>query len=157
MYLLFIMKILLIILFLFISNCTLNKVVKHHGIHYLEKKQKFLIVNLTNENDIISLLGPPSTKSKFDNDTWIYLERKTSKDSLIKLGKKITIVNNVLVLEIDNKGLLVKKEFLNINNMKKMKFSKNTTAINYSKNSFVYDFLTSLRQKISDPRSKRRK
>jgi len=157
MYLLFIMKILLILLFLFISNCTLNKVVKHHGIHYLEKKQKFLIVNLTNENDIISLLGPPSTKSKFDNDTWIYLERKTSKDSLIKLGKKITIVNNVLVLEIDNKGLLVKKEFLNINNMKKMKFSKNTTAINYSKNSFVYDFLTSLRQKISDPRSKRRK
>jgi len=157
MYLLFIMKILLIILFLFISNCTLNKVVKHHGIHYLEKKQKFLIVNLTNENDIISLLGPPSTKSKFDNDTWIYLEIKTSKDSLIKLGKKITIVNNVLVLEIDNKGLLVKKEFLNINNMKKMKFSKNTTAINYSKNSFVYDFLTSLRQKISDPRSKRRK
>ena len=151
------MKILLILLFLFISNCTLNKVVKHHGIHYLEKKQKFLIVNLTNENDIISLLGPPSTKSKFDNDTWIYLEIKTSKDSLIKLGKKITIVNNVLVLEIDNKGLLVKKEFLNINNMKKMKFSKNTTAINYSKNSFVYDFLTSLRQKISDPRSKRRK
>ena len=151
------MKILLILLFLFISNCTLNKVVKHHGIHYLEKKQKFLIVNLTNENDIISLLGPPSTKSKFDNDTWIYLERKTSKDSLIKLGKKKTIVNNVLVLEIDNKGLLVKKEFLNINNMKKMKFSQNTTAINYSKNSFVYDFLTSLRQKISDPRSKRRK
>ena len=151
------MKILLIILFLFISNCTLNKVVKHHGIHYLEKKQKFLIVNLTNENDIISLLGPPSTKSKFDNDTWIYLERKTSKDSLIKLGKKITIVNNVLVLEIDNKGLLVKKEFLSINDMKKIKFSNKTTENKYSKNSFVYDFLSSMRQKVNDPLGKRKK
>ena len=26
------------IIFIFISNCTLNKVVKHHGVHNLKKK-----------------------------------------------------------------------------------------------------------------------
>ena len=151
------MRFILILLFLFVSNCSLNKVVKHHGIHYLDKKQKKLNVNKSNQNDVITLLGPPSTKSKFDNDMWIYIEKKTSTGSFIKFGKKKTIVNNVLVLEIDNKGLLVKKDFLNINDMKDLKFSKNETESNYSKNSFVYDFLTSLRQKINDPLGKRKK
>ena len=36
-------------------------------------------------------------------------------------------------------------------------FSKNITSVDYSKNSFVYDFLTSMRQKINDPLGKRRK
>tara|TARA_B100001996_G_scaffold319760_1_gene263695 strand:- start:1061 stop:1516 length:456 start_codon:yes stop_codon:yes gene_type:complete len=151
------MRFVLIILLFFISNCKLNKVVKHHGIHYLDKKQKTLKINTTNQNDIINLLGPPSTRSKFDNDMWIYIERKSTKGSMIKLGKKKTIVNNVLVLEIDDTGLLVKKNFLNINDMKKIEFSKNETEVNYSKNSFVYDFLTSLRHKINDPAGKRRK
>ena len=151
------MRFVLIILLFFISNCKLNKVVKHHGIHYLDKKQKTLKINTTNQNDIINLLGPPSTRSKFDNDMWIYIERKSTKGSMIKLGKKKIIVNNVLVLEIDDTGLLVKKNFLNINDMKKIEFSKNETEVNYSKNSFVYDFLTSLRHKINDPAGKRRK
>ena len=30
----------LIVIFLFISNCTLNKVIKHHGVHFLEKKNE---------------------------------------------------------------------------------------------------------------------
>ena len=82
------MKILFILLFIFISNCTLNKVVKHHGVHFLDKKQKSLELQSSNRNDILSVLGPPSTKSSFDNDVWIYIERKTTKSSVIKLGKK---------------------------------------------------------------------
>ena len=114
-------------------------------------------INESNKNDITKLLGIPSTKSKFDNDLWIYIERKTSKKSMFKLGKKKTIVNNVLVLEINDGGLLVKKNFLNINNMNDIQFSEKETELNYSKNSFVYDFLTSLRHKINDPLGKRRK
>jgi outer membrane protein assembly factor BamE (lipoprotein component of BamABCDE complex) len=151
------MKIIYIVLLIFISNCTLNKVVKHHGVHFLDKKEKTLKLNTSNKNDIISLLGPPSTKSTFDNDVWIYLERKSSKESMIKLGKKKIIVNNVLILEIDNKGLLVKKDFLDINDMKKIKFSEKNTEITYSKNTFVYDFLSSMRQKLNDPLGKRKK
>ena len=104
-------KIVIITIFLLISNCTLNKVVKHHGVHYLDKKQEKLILSNTNKNDIIKILGPPSTKSTFDNDVWIYIERKHIVSSLFKLGKEKLIVNNVLIIEINNQGLLVKKDF----------------------------------------------
>tara|TARA_E500000331_G_scaffold279942_2_gene273110 strand:- start:155 stop:619 length:465 start_codon:yes stop_codon:yes gene_type:complete len=150
-------KLLIIILFLFISNCSFNKVIKHHGVHYLDKKEKNLIIKTTNKNDIIKILGPPSTESSFDNDIWIYIERKTTKASLAKLGKRKIIVNNVLVLEISSSGLLVKKDFFNINDMKKIKFSEEETEIAYSKNTFVYDFLSSMRQKMNDPLGKRKK
>ena len=154
------MRILLLIIFLLIVNCKFNKVVDSHGVHYLDKKQQTLTVNKSNKNDIISLLGPPSTKSKFDNDLWIYIERKKTRTTLLKLGTKKIFVNNVLLLEIDNKGLLAKKEFLDINDMKKVKFINDKTEISYSKKSFVYDFLSSMRQKVNDPlgiRAKKRK
>ena len=148
-------KIFFITIIFLISNCTLNDVVKHHGVHFLDKKQKKLVVNGTNKNDIISILGPPSTKSTFDNDVWIYIERKTQKASVIKLGKKKLTVNNVLILEINNRGLLESKQFLDINDMKKIKFAEQTTVVSYNKSTFVYDFLSSMRQKINDPLDKR--
>ena len=154
------MRLILLIIFLFIVNCKFDKVVDSHGIHYLDKKNKQLVIKSSNKNDIIKLLGPPLTKSKFDNDVWIYIERKKTRSSLFKLGKRYIEVNNVLVLEIDNKGLLAKKEFFNINDMKEITFVKNETDISYSKRSFVYDFLSSMRQKINDPlgvRAKKRK
>jgi len=154
------MRILLILIFLFLSNCKFERLVDNHGTHYLEKKQKKLTLNVTNKNDIINILGPPSTKDKFDNDVWLYIERKKTNRGLLALGRKKTYVNNVLLLEIDNKGLLAKKEFFNIENMNKIKFSESTTERTYSKRSFVYDFLSSMRQKINDPlgvRAKKRK
>ena len=156
MYLLSMKKFYLLIVFLFISNCTLNKVVKHHGVHFLDKKQEKLTVSVSNANDIVDILGPPSTKSKFDNDVWIYIERKNSKSSVMKLGKKKLIVNNVLVLEINSRGLLLKKEFLDINKMNKIDFAKKSTETIYNRDSFVYDFLSSMRQKINDPLKKRK-
>tara|TARA_B100001175_G_scaffold284090_1_gene264280 strand:+ start:47 stop:508 length:462 start_codon:yes stop_codon:yes gene_type:complete len=147
----------IIIIFFFIANCSLNKVVKHHGVHFLDKKQEKLTLNKSNKNDITEILGPPSTTSTFDNDVWIYIERKNTKSSIIKLGKNKLIVNNVLILEIDNKGLLVKKDFYNKQDMNKISFTEQDTQINYSKRSFVYDFLSSMRQKVQDPLGKRKK
>ena len=151
-------KILLIIIAFFIANCSLNKVVKHHGVPFLEKKQEKLTLNTSNKNDIIKLLGPPSTKSTFDNDLWIYVERKiTNSTKLMKFGRQELMLNNVLILELDTMGLLVNKEFFNKDNMENLKFSKAETEIYYNKRSFVYDFLSSLRQKINDPLGKRKK
>ncbi len=134
----------------------MNKVVQHHGVHNLEKKQAKLKINYTNKNDIIKLIGPPSTKSSFDNDIFIYLERKTSSSKLTKLGKKRLIKNDVLVLEIDNTGILLSKKFYNKDDMNEIKFDENITGVNYSKKSFIYNFLSSLRQKIDDPLGKKR-
>ena len=123
----------------------------------MEKKQEKLILNTTNKNDIVKILGPPSTKSSFDNDVWIYIERKTTTNHLFKLAKEKIIVNNVLVLEIDNFGLLVNKEFYNKDKMNDLIFSEDNTKSLVSKKSFVYDFLSSMRQKLNDPLGKRKK
>ena len=150
------MKKILLLLLLFISSCTLNKVVQHHGVHNLEKKQTKLKINFSNKNDIIKLIGPPSTKNSFDNDIYIYIERKTSSSKLSKLGKKTLITNNVLVLEIDSSGILLSRQFYDKEDMKNIKFNTNITEINYSKKSFIYNFMSSLRQKIDDPFGKKR-
>ena len=144
-------KKILFILLIFISNCSINKVVNHHGVHFLEKKQEKLILNSTNKNDILSNLGPPSTESTFDNHVWIYIERKETKTSITTLGRRKLIVNNVVILEIDDMGILVKKKFLDKEEIEKIKFSKNKTNVLISKDSFIYEFLSSLRQKINDP------
>ena len=134
----------------------MNKVVLHHGVHNLEKKQTKIQINQSNRNDIIQLIGPPSTKSSFDNDVFIYIERKTSNSKLTKLGKKKLLVNNVLVLEINDKGILVDKKFYDKEDMQKLVFDKYETTVKYSKTSFIYNFLYSLRQKIDDPLGKKR-
>ena len=149
-------KIYFFIILPLLTQCSLNKVVLHHGVHNLEKKQVKLELNTTNKNDIIKLIGPPSTKSTFDNDVFIYIERKTSSSRLTRLGKKKLLVNNVLVLEIDENGILENKTFYNKEDMKKIKFDENITSVNYSKRSFIYNFLSSLRQKIDDPLGKKR-
>ena len=150
-------KIYFIIIFLCIANCSFNKAIKHHGVNFLEKKQEKLILNTTNKNDIVKILGPPSTKSTFDNDVWIFIERKTTTKKLFKLAREKILVNNVLVLEIDSYGLLVKKEFYNMEKMNDLDFSKRKTEITYTKKSFVYDFMSSMRRKLNDPLGKRKK
>jgi len=149
-------KFFFIFLFLTLTHCSLNKVVLHHGVHNLEKKQTKLKVNYSNKNEIIELIGPPSTKSTFDNDVYIYIEKKTSSSKLTKLGKKKLLANNVLVLEINKKGILQKKDFYNLDDMKDIEFDEKITSVNYSKKSFIYKFMSSVRQKIDDPLGKKR-
>ena len=136
---------------LVVTNCSFKKVVKHHGVPFLEKKQKQLIINKTTSNDVRKILGTPSTRSKFDNDIWIYIERKQTQSRLRNLGQMKIFKNNVLVLEIDNYGILKKKEFYNMEDMKKIKIVEETTEANFSRNSFIYEFMSSMRQKINDP------
>ena len=116
---------------------------------------KKIQVNSTNKNDLIKIFGEPSTKSSFDTDVWIYIERKITNTHF--LGKRELIINNVLVLEIDNRGLLAKMDFYNIEDMNKINFDKGNTEMSYGKRSFIYDFLSSMRQKVNDPLGVRKK
>ena len=154
-------KILYIILFsLIATNCSIKKVNKHHGVPFLEKKQESLIVNVSNKNDIRKILGFPSTTSKFDNDVWIYIERKQTQSELKNFGRMKIYKNDVLVLEIDKYGMLKNKKFYNKDDMENVKIVEATTKAGFKKNSFIYEFMSSMRQKINDPlgvRAKKRK
>ena len=123
----------------------------------LKKKSEQIIVSETNKNDIIKLLGPPSVTSTFDNDILFYIERKITTDKLIKLGKQLYLENNVLILEIDNRGILAKKDLIDLNDMKELKLVSAETSVDYQKQSFIYDFLSSMRQKVNDPLGKRKR
>tara|TARA_B100000609_G_C17073668_1_gene360453 strand:- start:72 stop:539 length:468 start_codon:yes stop_codon:yes gene_type:complete len=144
-----------ILIFIFNYSCSLNKVVKHHGVHYLEKKQKKLVILEDNLNDVRQFLGPPSTKDYFDNDIWVYIERKTTVSNLASLGKRKILKNNVLVLEFDSRGILLKKQFYDKDQMNKIKISENKTSVLNKKDTFIRSLLVGLRQKINDPLGKR--
>ena len=145
---------------LVVISCSLKKVSKHHGVPFLEKKQKSLIVDKSNKNDIKEILGNPSTVSKFDQDVWIYIERKQTQSEFKKLGRMIIEKNDVLVLELDKYGILKNKKLYDKDDMEKIKIVETTTEIGFRRKSFIYDFLSSMRQKINDPlgqRAKKRK
>jgi len=145
---------------LIVANCSFKPVVKHHGVPFLEKKQSQLKINESNINDIKKILGKPSTKSKFDNDIWIYIERQQTQSKLKNFGKMKIFKNNVLVLEIDGYGILKDKKFYNKEDMVNLELVDATTEDGFKRNSFIYDFMSSMRQKMNDPlgqRAKKRK
>ena len=152
MYFLFMNKLLYIFFIIFVTtSCSLKPIDNYHGVAFLEKKQEELLINKTNKNDIIKILGSPSTESILENDLWIYIENRKSKSSLFKLGKEITLSSNVLVLEINKKGLLKNKKFYNIDDQNELSFNKDKTLMS-DKDSFVYGVISSLRQKIDSPK-----
>ena len=141
----------IIFIILIATSCSLKPVDKYHGVAFLEKKQEKLLINKSNKNDIFKILGAPSTESVLEDDLWIYIENRKSKSSLLKLGKEIVLTSNVLVLEIDNKGILKNKKFYNIDDQNELSFNKNETMMS-DKDSFVYGIISSLKQKIDSPK-----
>ena len=129
-------------------SCQRNEVIKSHGISYLEKREKLITLNKSNKNDVVQILGQPSTKGMTDDNLWIYIERTKSRGKLLKLGKSYLTKNNVLVLEFNRFGILNKKEFYDKEKMKKIKFAKKITENEIKKENFIYSFLSSIRQKM---------
>ena len=141
-----------LLILLFIISCQRKEVIKTHGISYLEKREKLIFINKSNKNDTIDIFGQPSTKGMTDENLWIYVERTITRGKLLKLGRNLIKKNNVLVLEFDKYGILRKKEFYNIQDMKKITFAKNITENEIRKENFIYSFLSSVRQKMQQRR-----
>ena len=139
---------LLVIILFFITACQQNEVIKTHGIAYLDKREKLIIVNESNKNDTVNILGQPSTKGMTNDNLWIYIERTMTRGKLLKFGRNYIKKNNVLVLEFDKYGILKKKEFYDKEKMKKVNFAKNITENDIRKQNFIYSFLSSIRQKM---------
>ena len=137
----------LILLFLLV-NCQQNEIVRTHGISYLENREKLIILNKSNKNDVIKMFGQPGTKGMTNNNLWIYIERTQTRGKVLRLGRNYLKKNNVLVLEFNNKGIVAKKKFFNKEKMKDVKFSKGITENELKKENFIYSFLSSIRQKM---------
>ena len=136
-----------VILF-FLIGCNQNEVIKTHGIAYLDKREKLIILNKTNKNDTISILGQPSTKGMVDDNLWIYIERTVSRGKKLTFGRSYLKKNNTLVIEFDKYGIVKRKEFYNKEKMNKIHFAKNETENEIRKENFIHSFLSSVRQKM---------
>ena len=151
------MKILILFIFLFTLNCSTNKVSKNHGFKSLETKFEKIVINQTNKNDIIDLIGPPSTKSDFNKNKWFYIERRKTNQSLFKLGQKKIEKNNILMVEFNNRGILKNKKIFDMDDMNEIKYVKSLTHKEFKQNNFLYNILTSVREKINAPARNRSK
>ena len=139
---------LFILISIFAYSCSQNEVIRTHGVAYLDKREKLIIVNQSNKNDAISVLAQPSTKGMTNDNLWIYIERTRTKGKLLKLGRNYLLKNNVLILEFDKYGILNRKEFYNKKEMNEIKFAKDQTVNELRKENFIYSFLSSVRQKM---------
>ena len=151
------MKFVYIILFIFIINCTGNKVSNYHGAKSLASKYENIYINKTNKNDLLKIIGPPSTISDFDKNKWFYFERLKTNQSLFKLGTQKIIENNVLIVKLNNFGILEEKKILNLDNMNDLSYFKKTTSKEFKSDNLMYSVFSSLREKINAPTRNRKK
>ena len=145
------MRIFFIFLFLLIPNCTTNKVSNNHGFISLQAKFDKITINKTNKNDILKIIGPPSSTSTFNDNKWFYIQSKKTNQSLFKLGIKKIEKNSILIVTFNNKGILSEKKILDINDMNNVKYVKDITEKEYQQNNTVYKILSSLREKANAP------
>tara|TARA_B110000003_G_scaffold268512_1_gene298127 strand:+ start:2065 stop:2517 length:453 start_codon:yes stop_codon:yes gene_type:complete len=140
------------LLLIILTSCQRKEIIKTHGISYLEKREKLVLINKSNKNDVVKFLGQPATKGMSNNNIWIYIERTQRKGKMLQLGKNQLTKNNTLVLEFNEYGILADKNFYNIKDMKKIEFSEDITINEIKKQNFIYSFLNSVRQKMSNNR-----
>ena len=138
----------MILIIVILSNCQLNKTQNNHGIIFLKNRYEKLIVNKTNSNDVVNILGQPHTKSIKNNNDWIYIERVLKKGSFHKMGKNVVKENNVVVLSFNKFGILENKVFFDKKKLANIDFSNEKTFNSLKGNSFVSDFLQSIRAKM---------
>ena len=137
-----------LLIFIILIGCKLQEPLKTHGIIFLENRSKKLVLNQSNKNDVINIMGRPHIKEDEINESWIYLERIISKGKYHKLGRHMLKENNILVLNFDKYGVLKSKKFLNKEDIKKLEFSQKITENELTQKSFVQKFLQSIKQKM---------
>ena len=151
------MRIFFIFLFLFILNCSSNKISINHGFKSLQEKFNKITINKTNKNDMLKIVGPPSSVSNFNKNKWFYIERMKTNQTIFKLGIKKIDKNNILIVEFNNKGILKDKKILKLNDMNDIKYVKAITEKEFKQNNILFNILSSLREKANAPAKNRAK
>jgi len=140
-------KFLIILIFILTSFCSMKKVDNIHGVTNLENKSNSLEIGVANKNDIIINLGSAPLKEFKNSDTWLYFEIRDTRNFL---GTKKITTNKTLILEFDNKGILVKKKLLNKDQMKNISFAENETISKGLEDSNFKNILSSTRKRLQN-------
>ena len=82
---------------------------------------------------------------------WTYFEVRETKS---KLGKRDIYVNNYLEIYFDKYGIVKKKDFFDLNSMKKISFSKDKIQSLGKKDTLSENLLNSTRKRLESARKK---
>ena len=148
-YLKIILKMIFAILFFQLNSCGL-KVIENHGQIY-EKNINFkeLQVGKTTRNEIVQLLGSPSTTSNFDDEqSWIYINSEFKR--FVFLDGSNTD-QKILILSF-NQNTLKNKELLSKNDINNIEYEETLTDSRGKKVNWIKDFFSNLNP---DPYGKR--
>ena len=141
----------------FLANCQLQEPKKLHGINYLENRENLLVINKSNKNDVVNLLGSPHSISINDENKWFYFERMITRGKLHKLGRNVLKKNNILEIEFNKYGILANKKLYTKDDMRKVRISKKQTENTVRQKSFIDTFLSSVKQKMYGQRQRKNK
>ena len=137
-----------LLFFFILISCKLQEPYKNHGILFLKNRSDKLVIDSSNKNDVIKMIGQPHSKSINDENEWFFIERTLTKGEFHKLGKNILKESNILVLKFDKYGILREKVFLTKDDIKSLTFSSKETSNELSQKTFVQKFLTGLIDKM---------
>ena len=148
-YLKIILKMIFAILFFQLNSCGL-KVVENHGQIYGKNLDlNELQIGKTTKNEIVELLGSPSTTSNFDNEqSWIYISSEFKKFVFLdgsNTDQKILIISF-------NQNTLKNKELLSKNDINNIEYEETLTDSRGKKVNWIKDFFSNLNP---DPYGKR--
>ena len=149
-YIKIILKIIFAILFFQLLNSCGLKVVENHGQIY-EKNTNFeeLEIGKTKKDEIIQLLGSPSTTSNFDEEqSWIYINSEFKK--FVFLDGENTD-QKILILSF-NQDTLGNKEILLKRDINNIEYEDSITDSKGKKINWIKEFFTNLNP---DPYGKR--
>jgi len=134
-----------LLLIIALSSCT--KINELHGIDNLKNKANNLVINQSNSNDVLNVIGPPQHKDVVNKNIWFYNEVRHTQT---KLGSKEILENNILKIEFDDLGILKELTFLDKNDLNKVTFDKNVTQSLGKSQNFLSSFLASIRERAKN-------
>ena len=130
-------KTLILCLFLTVTSCSNNNI-KAHGNIISQDDLKHIEIGQTSKNDLIMMLGQPTTKSSLDKDTWYYMGQTIKLKSFMKpdlLSRKI------VEFQFDEEGNVLSISEYDEKDAKNIKISPDKTESLATKQSPVQQFI----------------
>ena len=123
---------------------------EHHGREIPDKILRELKVNESTKEEVLELLGNPSSSSTFDDNTWYYISLKKQGVSMFK--SKITD-QTVIRLKF-KKNILIEMKKYKKDKSKDFKFSKKETQVKGDKHTVLKDFIHNLGRYNKEPKNR---
>ncbi len=133
------------IILILIYNCSPR--ISRHGNFFTKEELNILKSAKLNKSEIIEVLGQPSTKSTFSDNTWYYIYFIQKERAVFEVKNT---ANTVLKIRFDNKQNVSDYTVIK-NNVEGISISTDITESNALKRGLVRELLDSFVRRLKEP------